>query len=223
MWKVKSVIKNLNNSTDIIFYYLYLILSSSQNVKKDVQKRNTFREKGTDPIETFSVTRLQNKNSGRILHQTLLANKTTTRTARCKERSRPETTSYNDKKRLDGPFKPDCAEIVNKFSDIFGSSSGKCWTHPIETRNPQVRSGVFEKFPRGQGVGWNTLQTQKNPTMGRCQIRQKADVNLWQEIPSSLPTPRTAAMTSTRKIVDHTKTCWLVITSAWVHGHGWTS
>ena len=44
-WQGKSVIKNPNNITNKLSYYLYFILSSSLNMRKDGYTKNSFGEK----------------------------------------------------------------------------------------------------------------------------------------------------------------------------------
>ena len=66
MWQVKLVIKTPNNITNIFFYYLYFILSSLHNIRKDGYNKNTVIESVIIPSKP-SPPRDNEQKSGIIL------------------------------------------------------------------------------------------------------------------------------------------------------------
>ena len=65
--------KNPKNSTNNLFYYLYLILYSSQNTRKDGYKIQLVIEKGRYPIKPFYATIKYTHKVDRILTRTFHA------------------------------------------------------------------------------------------------------------------------------------------------------
>ena len=53
MWQGKPEIKNQKNITNKFFYYLYFILSASQNTRKDSYPKNPVGEKEITPMSLY--------------------------------------------------------------------------------------------------------------------------------------------------------------------------